>query len=118
MWKRNERRRAARSVSRFPMRFRLIPVGEAGYLEGTVEDLSGEGVRFRCPGGVRARSGLLLEMLVPGGRAVHVFGRAAWVRDLPGNGGVEVGGGFVDQSTTARKAIERHLKQQSAAPGR
>jgi hypothetical protein len=91
------------------MRFRLIPVAGDGYLEGSVEDLSPAGVRFRCAGNVRAKEGLLVELLLPEGTPVRSFGRAAWVRELPGEDGFEVGGRFVDQSTAARRAIERHI---------
>ena len=106
---RRERRKTPRFRRSFPMRFRLIPVGGGGYLEASVEDLSPEGVRFRCSGTVRPREGLLLELLIPDGRPVHSFGRAAWVRELPGRGGFEVGGWFVDQSTSSRRAIEQHI---------
>ena len=104
-----ERRSAPRVRQRLPMRFRLIPVNGDGYRIARVEDLSVGGVRFRCEGAVRPREGFLLEVLLPGGRPVHSFGRAAWVRELPGRGGFEVGGRFVDQSTSSRRAIEQHI---------
>jgi len=104
-----ERRRFPRAHSRFPMRYRLIPVGDEGYFHASVEDLSPDGVRFRCAGSVRPRTGLLFELQLPGAEAVRSFGRAAWVRELPGRGGFEVGGTFVDQSTSTRRAIEQHI---------
>jgi hypothetical protein len=113
---RGERRRSPRSSSRFPLRFRLIPVSGSGYIDASVEDLSAEGVRFSCAGGVRKREGLLFELLIPGAQPVHSFARAAWVRELPGRAGFEVGSSFVDQSTASRKAIERHLQRDPAAP--
>ena len=111
----NDRRRSPRTASSFPLRYRTIPVGAAGYSGGRVEDLSPEGVRFSCPGAVRPRSGLLFEMLIPGGPPVRSFARAAWVRESADRTGYEVGGSFVDQSTAARKAIERHLERAPAS---
>lgn len=111
---RSDRRRFPRTSSRFPLRYRVIPDPGAGYLDGRAEDLSPDGVRFSCPGGVRARSGLLFEMLIPGTPPVHSFARAAWVRSAPGQDGFEVGSRFVDQSTATRRAIERHLQQDPA----
>jgi hypothetical protein len=109
MQNRKERRRFPRSRSSFPMRYRLIPVGTEGYLHASVEDLSPDGVRFRCAGTMRPRTGLLLELQLPGAQAVRTFGRATWVRELPGRDGFEVGGRFVDQSTSTRRAIEQHI---------
>lgn len=109
MWDRRERRGTPRVSRRFPMRYRLIPVDGGGYREGSVADLSTEGVRFRSAGSLRPKAGFLVELLFPEGAPVHVFGRAAWVRELPGQDGFEVGGRFVDQSTSARRAIERRI---------
>ena len=109
MGEHGERRSAPRVRLRLPMRFRLIPVAGDGYRIARVEDLSAGGVRFRCTGAVRPREGFLLQLLLPGGRPVHSFGRAAWVRALPGREGFEVGGRFVDQSTSSRRAIEQHI---------
>lgn len=107
-----DRRSHPRFASRFPLRCRQIPTGETGSLDATVEDLSAGGVRFRCSVSLRARSGLLLELLVPGQQPVRSFGRAAWVRVLPNGEGFEIGGRFEDQSTAARLSIERLLSQQ------
>jgi hypothetical protein len=110
MHDRKERRRFPRARGSFPMRYRLIPLADESYLHARVEDLSPDGVRFRCAGSVRPRNGLLLELLLPGAQAVRSFGRAAWVRELPGRDGFEVGGKFVDQSTSTRRAIAQHLE--------
>lgn len=104
-----ERRAERRVRLRLPMRYCLIPVSGDGYRAARIEDLSAGGVRFRCTSAVRPREGFLLELLLPGGRPVHSFGRAAWVRELPGQGGFEVGGRFVDQSTSSRRALEQHI---------
>jgi hypothetical protein len=97
------------------VRFRLIPAVGTEYLDGRVEDLSVEGVRFSCPDAMRTRAGLLFEMLIPGGPPVHSFARVAWVRELPGEDRFEVGSRFVDQSTAVRKTIERHLQHDADA---
>jgi hypothetical protein len=110
MSNRKERRRTRRVTSRFPMRYRTIPVTDAGYLDARVEDVSPEGVRFRCAEGIRLRAGLLFELQIPGAPPACSFGRAAWVRELPGAAGYEVGSAFVDQSTATRKRIERHIQ--------
>lgn len=107
---RKERRRSPRVSSRFPMRYRAIPVTGAGYLEARVKDISTDGVRFHCTEGVRLRSSLLFELQIPGVQPACTFGRAAWVRELPGEAGYEVGSSFVDQSTATRKRIERHIR--------
>lgn len=113
-----ERRRAPRTASRFPLRFQVIPLAGDGYVDARVEDLSPEGLRFQCREEVRARSGMLVELQIPDEPPVHFFGRAAWVRELPGNDGYEVGGRFEDQSTWGRKAIERFLQHEAPASGR
>ena len=112
-----ERRLSPRTASRFPLRYQVIPVAEGGYFDARVEDLSPEGLRFRCRDEVRDRSGMLLELQLPDGMPVHFFGRAAWVRELPNSSGFEVGGRFEDQSTWGRKTIERFLQHDSVSPG-
>ena len=112
-----ERRLYPRTTCRFPLRYQAIPVAGGGYADGGVEDLSPEGLRFRCRDQVRDRSGMLLELQLPDGLPVHFFGRAAWVRELPENGGYEVGGRFEDQSTWGRKTVERFLQRDSFTPG-
>lgn len=114
MTDRKERRLTPREASRFPLRYRLLPVEAAGYLDASVQDLSPAGLKFRSSGEVRVRSGLLFELLIPGSTPVRSFGRAAWVRELAGDGGFEIGGRFEDLSTAARKAIERHLRHEPA----
>lgn len=111
-----DRRRSRRTASRFPFRFQVIPVVGTEYLDARVEDLSPEGLRFQCRDEVRPRSGMLVELQIPDEPPVHFFGRAAWVRELPENGGYEVGGRFEDQSTWGRKAVERFL-QHAAVDG-
>jgi hypothetical protein len=104
-------------ASEFPLRYRPIPVVRAGYFDASVEDLSLEGVRFRSADDVRVHSSLLFELLIPGAQPVHSFGRAAWVRERPGSDGFDIGGTFEDQSTSVRKAIERHLHREYAPAG-
>ncbi|MHB8836762.1 MAG: PilZ domain-containing protein [Candidatus Methylomirabilia bacterium] len=111
-----ERRLSPRVVSRFPLRYQAIPFAGGGYCEARVEDLSSEGLRFQCRDEVRDRGGMLLELQLPAGMPVHFFGRAAWVRELPNNGGFEVGGRFEDQSTWGRKTIEQFLQRDSVSP--
>jgi hypothetical protein len=113
MMNRKERRLAPRAASVFPLRYRLLPVGGTGYFDARVQDLSLAGVRFRSPEEVRVRSGMLFELMIPGAPPVRSFGRAAWVRELANDSGFEVGGRFEDLSTSARKAIERHLQHES-----
>lgn len=117
MTRSKERRRAPRTANRIAMRFQVIPVGGRGYAEARVEDLSPEGLRFRCSDVIRARSGMLLELRLPDELPVHFFGRAAWVRELPDHGGFEVGGRFEDQSTFGRRTIERFLQVDSVSHG-
>lgn len=105
-----ESRRFPRTRSRFPLRYEVIPVDGRGFVDAGIEDLSPAGLRFRCRGEVRARSGLLLELRIPDAEPVCFFGRVAWVRELPEQGGFEVGGCFEEQSTHGRKAIERFLQ--------
>jgi hypothetical protein len=112
---RKERRRTHRTGTRFPVRFQVIPVAGTGYVDGCAEDLSPEGLRFRCRDEVRARSGMMLELQLPEEKPVQFFGRTAWVRELPDHGGFEVGGRFEDQSTWRRKAIERFLQRDAVS---
>lgn len=109
-----DRRRSPRIASRFPVHFRPIPIEESGYRFAMAEDVSAEGVRFQCLDLVRPRSGMLLELMVPGDAPVRSFGRAAWVRELPDNGGFEVGGWFEDPGLAVRRSIARHLENLSA----
>ena len=117
MTNRKERRLSPRAASAFPLRFRPLPVEGAGYFEARVQDLSPAGIRFRSPDEVRVRSGLLFELIIPGAPPVRSFGRAAWVRELTNDSGFEVGSSFVDLSTSARKAIERHLQREPIHAG-
>jgi hypothetical protein len=112
-----ERRRSPRVTSEFPLRYRKIPVIQPGYHVAWVEDLSADGVRFRCNDDIRVQSSLLFELLIPGAQPVHSFGRAAWVRELPGHDGFEVGGKLEDQSTSVRRAIVQYLQREHASVG-
>ena len=110
-----DRRRAPRIASQVPLHYRLIPIDGSEPLNAVTEDLSRDGARFRSHDGLRARAGMLFELLVPGGQPVHSFGRAAWVQALPNHDGYEVGVRFVDQSTAVRKSIARYIEHQGAA---
>lgn len=112
-----ERRCSPRTASRFPLRYQMIPVARPGYVNAIIEDLSPEGLRFQCRDEVRARSGMLLELQLPNDLPVHFFGRAAWVRELPDHRGFEVGGKFEDQSTWARRTVERFLQPDPVSSG-
>ena len=112
-----ERRRSPRVASELPLRYRAIPVVQPGYHAASVEDLSLTGVRFRCADDVRVRASLLFELLIPGTQPVHSCGRAAWVRELPGHDGYEVGGAFENPSTSVRKALESQLQRELAPAG-
>ena len=107
---RKERRCSPRTARRFPMRYQTVPVAGKGYSQARVEDLSPEGLRFRCSDEVRVRSGMLVELQLSSSLQVHFIGRAAWVRELPHSAGFEVGGRLEEQSTWGRKAIERFLQ--------
>lgn len=109
-----DRRSSKRVASRFPLRYRLIPVDESGYRDAAAEDLSPDGVRFRCPDELRPRAGMLFELLVPGEEPLHCLGRAVWVGVLPNNGGFEVRVRFEDHSTAFRQSVARHLERQTA----
>jgi len=111
-----ERRLSPRTANRFPLRFQAIPFAGNGYVDAQVEDLSPDGLRFRCRDEVRDRSGMLLELQLPDGLPVPFFGRTAWVRELPNSRGFEVGGRFEDQSTRGRNSIERYLQRDPASP--
>lgn len=113
-----DRRRSKRVATRFPLRYRPIPVDGSGYRDAFAEDLSLDGVRFRCPDELRARTGMLFELLVPGEEPLHSFGRAVWVQVLPNQGGFEVRVRFEDQSTAFRLSVARHLERQNAASSR
>jgi hypothetical protein len=112
-----ERRRFPRVSSEFPLRYRQIPVVKPGYHDAWVEDVSVAGVRFRCSDDVRVRSSMLFELLIPGAKPVHTFGRVAWVARLPDREGFEIGGTFEEQSTTTLKAIQQHLQREHAHVG-
>ena len=111
-----ERRRAPRTASQFPLRYQMIPVAGSSFVNALVEDLSPEGLRFKCRDEVHVRAGMLLELQLPNEQPVHFFGRAAWVRELPDRKGFEVGGRFEDQSTWGRKTVERFLQYDSGSP--
>lgn len=112
-----EKRRSFRTTTQFPLRYKVMPVDGEGAVDARVEDLSPEGLRFQCRDEIRARWGLLLELQLPDEPPLRFFGRAAWVRELPGAGGFEVGGRFEDQSTSGRKTIERFLQHDSLSSG-
>jgi len=113
-----DRRRSKRVISRFALRYRLIPFDGSGYHDALAEDLSLDGVRFRGQDVLRARTGMLFELLMPGEEPLHIFGRAIWVLELPNQEGFEVRVRFEDQSTATRWAIGRHIERETAASSR
>lgn len=111
----HDRRCSKRVATRFPLRYRLIPVDGSGYHDALADDLSLDGVRFHGPDELRARTGMLFELLVPGQEPLHAFGRAVWVQELPNQQGFDVRVRFEDQSTAFRRSVARHLERQTAA---
>lgn len=104
-----DRRSAPRVASRFTLRFRTIPGPGEGSLLAQVKDVSRSGIRFRIPRFVPLRQRFVVEMHIPGSSPVTAIAHAAWVRERPGHDGFEVGGRFVEETSAAGAALERHL---------
>jgi hypothetical protein len=102
-----EKRRATRVKLRSPLRYRVIPVDDAGFRSAAVQDVSLTGLRFRSQDFIARRASLILEIYPPGHPPVRSLARAVWVREHPSEGGYEVGGMFVEPPRGARTTLRQ-----------
>lgn len=102
-----ERRRYPRVDLRCPLRYRVIPVHEAGYRDALIQDISTGGFRFHTREHLPRQTSFILELHLPGLRPVHSLARASWVKAMPLNDCWEIGGMFVEPTREARAALAR-----------
>jgi len=102
-----EKRLAARVKIKSPLRYRTIPVDATGFRNAAVQDISLTGFRFHSQEFIPKRASIILEMNLLGHAPVHSLARAVWVREIPSEGGFEVGGIFVEPPHGARTTLSR-----------
>ena len=91
-----EKRLSPRVQLQSPVLYRIIPSDAAGFRDAAIQDVSQTGFRFQSREFVPKQSNLILEMNHLGHVPVHYLARAVWVREIPSEGGYEVGGMFVE----------------------
>jgi hypothetical protein len=106
---RRDKRLSPRVGLRCPLRYRVVPVTEAGYSYALAHDVSPTGFRFHSQTFVPRKSGILVELLLPESSPVRSLARAVWVREMPGDDGFEIGGSFVEPPHDARTALSRFV---------
>ena len=107
MDKGKEKRLSSRVQIKSPLRYRRIPVDATGFRNAAVQDISQTGFRFQSREFIPKRASIILEMHLPGHAPVHSLARAVWVREMPLEGGYEVGGVFVEPPHGTRKTLSR-----------
>lgn len=83
------------------------PGDAADSREALVLDVSRTGFSFHSRNYVPRRAGFIIELQPPGANPIRSLARAVWVRELPEEGGYEVGGMFVEPTREARAALGR-----------
>lgn len=102
-----EKRLSSRVHLKSPLRYRVIPVDAAGFRNADVKDISLTGFRFHSQEFIPKRASIIVEMNLLGHAPVHSLARAVWVREIPGEGGYEVGGMFVEPPHGARTTLSQ-----------
>jgi hypothetical protein len=102
-----EKRLSSRVQLKSPLRYRMIPVDATGFRNADVQDISLTGFRFHSREFIPRRASIILEMDLLGHAPVHSLARAVWVREIPSEGGYEVGGMFVEPPHGARTTLSR-----------
>ena len=102
-----EKRSTSRVKLKSPLRYRIIPVDVPGFRNAGVQDISLTGFRFHSREFIPKRASFILEMNFIGHAPVHSLARAVWVREIPCEGGYEVGGTFVEPPHGARTTLSR-----------
>ena len=105
MEKGREKRLSSRAHLKSPLRYRIIPVDASGFRNASVQDISMTGFRFHSQEFIPKRASIILEMNFLGHAPIHSLARAVWVRELPSDGGYEVGGMFVEPPRGARTTL-------------
>jgi len=102
-----EKRQSSRVQLKSPLRYRIIPVDATGFRNAGVQDISLTGFRFHSREFIPKRASFILEMNLIGHAPVHSLARAVWVREIPREGGYEVGGIFVEPPHGARTTLSQ-----------
>jgi hypothetical protein len=102
-----EKRLSSRVKLNSPLRYRTIPVDATGFRNAAVQDISLTGFRFQSQEFIPKRASIILEMNLLGHAPVHSLARAVWVREIPNEGGYEVGGMFVEPPYGARTTLNQ-----------
>jgi len=102
-----EKRLSSRVKLKTPLRYRIIPVDVTGFRNADVQDISLTGFRFHSREFIPKRASVILEMNLLGQAPLHSLATAVWVREIPGEGGYEVGGMFVEPPQGARTTLSR-----------
>jgi hypothetical protein len=85
----------------------MIPVDAVGFRNANIQDISMTGFRFHSQEFIPRRASIMLEMNFFGHAPVHSLAKAVWVREIPSDGGYEVGGMFVEPPRGARTTLSR-----------
>jgi hypothetical protein len=88
-----------------PLRFRVVPVSEAGFRTAFARDISQTGFRFHTTEFLPKRTSLMVEMNLLGHAPVRSLAKALWVRERPSDDGYDVGGIFVEPPHHARRTL-------------
>jgi len=102
-----EKRLSSRVQLKSQIHYRIIPLDAAGFRKADVQDISVTGFRFHSQEFIPKRASIILEMNILGHAPVHSLARAVWVREIPSEGGYEVGGMFVEPPHGARTTLSQ-----------
>ncbi len=102
-----EKRLSPRVQLKSPLRYRILPVDAAGFRSAAVQDVSLTGFRFHSQEFIPKQASIILEMNLLGHAPVHSLAKAVWVREIPSEGGFEVGGVFVEPPHAAKMTLSQ-----------
>ncbi len=111
-----DRRKFGRLDATLPLRYGLLPSGEA--LQGTSKELGGGGLRLVTQQHVQPESRIWIELQLPGRpMPVTFIAEVVWSEqfDLKALRPVELGVRFVDISPADRDAIMQHVSGPGAS---
>jgi hypothetical protein len=106
----SEKRRFQRVGIQMPLKFRETTAQSPVYRGAQVRDISLGGVKFRTENFVPRDTSLIVEFHLPDNpQAIRTISKVSWLKSLPSGYRFEVGGEFVELTTSERSLLEARL---------
>jgi hypothetical protein len=118
MARRRVERQFPRAVLCCRVSYLRIPKRATDYRSATVHDICQGGFRFHTDELFRRRSCFLLDLFLPGAQPIRSLATVVWVAALPGDGGYQIGGRFIEPNPDVATAIAHLVSDENRCQAR